>query len=155
MNPIDLAAQALMVAEKGGRELEVRLRYVPEGRIVRGAALGQPPKQDPATFTAGIYEVGADEHVILATGGQVPEQVFGQLALMIIHRGTHWFAPGDRPGLEIVPDDGEEEKSAGDDNEDDGDRGDESPDEPEPHGGVPGEPEGDPASEEFAALRDE
>lgn len=155
MNPIDLAAQALMVAEKGGRELEVRLRFVPEGRIVRGTALGQPPQQKPATFTAGIYEVGADEHVILATGGQVPEQVFGQLAMMIIQRGTQWFVPGDRPGLAIVPDDGEDEKSAGDDNEAGGEGDDESPDEPEPHGGAPGEPEGDPASEEFAELRDE
>ncbi len=114
MNPVDLAAQALMVASKGGRELEMRLRFVPAGRIVRSQTLGQPPQQDPATFTAGIYEVGAEEHVILATNGQVPEQCFGQLALMIIQRGTQWFVPGDRPGLAIVPDDDEEKKSVED-----------------------------------------
>lgn len=117
MNPIDLAAQALVVAQKGGRELEVRLRFVPEGRIVRSPTLGQPPQQDPATFTAGIYEVGAEEHVILAKGGQVPEQVFGQLAMMIIQRGTQWFVPGDKPGLAIVPDDDEGKNSVEDEDE--------------------------------------
>ncbi len=129
MNPIDLAAQAMVMANKGGRDLEVRLRFVPAGRIVRSQTLGQPPQQDPPTFTAGIYEVGAEEHVILAKGGQVPEQVFGQLAMMIIQRGTQWFVPGDKPGLAIVPDD-DEEKNSVEDEDEAGTDGDDAPTDP-------------------------
>lgn len=119
LNPIDLAMQAIATAEQGGRELEVRLRFTPAGRIVRSGNIGQPPQQEPPTFSAGIYEVGAgkDEHLLEARKGRMPDQALGKLAIMIIQRGLQWFVPGDRPNLSIVPDDGENKDSAGDDSE--------------------------------------
>ncbi len=141
MTPMDLIARAIAIADQGGQHLELRLRYIPPGRIVQGGSLGQPPQQQPATFTVGIYEVGADEHMLLAKGGQTPDQSLGQLGIMIIDRGMQWFIPGDKPRLEIVPDDGEDEESTP---TLDGEGGDDEPSEdalgPDEHGDDPPPP---------------